>query len=123
MQDHLNEYISIIENIYDNTKRSNSVFFGNIMLRFFITNEIECPGKFNKLKLLSKLNEFRYENKTKFDGKTCISKNHVGDNIIKNYSLGGYFNYTDSLKIERNIKSPIGTYDKTGVSIIFYRKE
>lgn len=111
--------INLVENIYDPSNRSNSRFFGNIMLRFFVTKKIKCPGQFNDLELLNLLNDYKPKNSSEI----CISKKHTGEFIEKNITVGGFFNYTTKFNIQRQINSPIGEYDNTGVPIIFLRKE
>ena len=111
--------VTIVEHISVPTNRVNAFFFGNIMLRFFTTKKTDCPGKFANLELLNGM--FKFISNT--TNATCVSKTHLGDQIDKNITIAGRFNYTEEAGISRKIVSSIGTYDTSGISIVFYRKK
>ena len=117
----MNTFIKIIENIHDENTNSNSQFFGNIMIRFFLTKKEKCRGELTSLEIFTKMANFYRNTNPTYDQSACFSKNHNGDEIEKNVSVGRVFNYTDKFNITRSIESIIGSYDNTGVSIVFYK--
>jgi hypothetical protein len=113
--------INIIENLWDDNRNTNSQFFGNIMIRFFVTKKTDCKGKLLKSELFNQSTNLTSD-KIKLN-TACFSRNHYGDEIDKNFTIAGIYNYTDKYQITRSINSPIGSYDNTGWPIIFYKNK
>ncbi len=111
--------MAIIDRNKKDKGRSNSFYFGDIMLRFFATVNTQCLDKFSKNLHLEKLLSLQ----TTTRNLTCISKNHIKDSINKNITIAEKFKYSNNINIYRHYLTPIGIYDNTGISILLNMNE
>jgi hypothetical protein len=105
--------LAIVEKNKKDKGRLDSFYFGDIMFRFFATENSQCLEKFSKNIHLEKLLSLQTTKKL-----MCIAKSHKGDKINKNVKIAGKFKYSNNLKIRRQHETPIGIYDNTGIPIL-----
>jgi hypothetical protein len=110
MQDHLKNFITIIDSVSAvNSNKTSSIIFGLIQFRFMATIRKDCMGSFTNNTLLHKLMNFQMSRKL-----ICLSKTYEGQDIDKTVKVFNYA-YNNNTLIEHYLSTPIANYDTTGI--------
>ena len=111
MQDHLKNFIYLLENS-TNSANLASFYFGGIKIRFFATKYYNCTDSFSvNSEAMSMIMKIQ-----KLPMIRCHYKSHINDMINKDIKIGNY-SYSNNNNIVRVINTAMGKYDNTGINV------